>query len=342
LLALILTLTVISQLVYAQSCGTSTISAYGTSLPGQTAVTCNTSILASWGSAYTSTQRSWVLSAYNSYANRCPEQSGFVSWLSKIASNGWTQAQLNTEFQKSVAQVGYFNPCGSTATYSGYSSNTCTVTLTGCCSLPWGGVIQNGNSTTAYFQSSVPYGSSCSAQTRTCSNGSLGGSYTNQSCYVQAAANCPSTYLNWGSSNFCSGYASSTSSGNGLSLTNSTAGAAGSAYASCYNGTWSISSTSCSVSLSAPASVSATDGTVAGKVTVTWGAVSGASGYDVQYRVQGSGSWTLASGVTSGWQLPTADQSTYEFQVRAKIHLGSAHGAARIRVISPGRAHLER
>lgn len=52
------------------------------------------------------------------------------------------------------------------------------------CPLPWGGSINDGQSVTAWLASSVPCGSSCSSQTRTCNNGSLNGSvsYSNQSC----------------------------------------------------------------------------------------------------------------------------------------------------------------
>ena len=58
------------------------------------------------------------------------------------------------------------------------------------CALPWGGIIANGSSVTAYQQSSVPYGSSCSSQTRTCSSGTLSGSYTKESCSTLPAADC--------------------------------------------------------------------------------------------------------------------------------------------------------
>lgn len=58
------------------------------------------------------------------------------------------------------------------------------------CSLPWGGTLNNGSSTTAYQASSVPYGQSCANQTRTCTNGTLSGSYLFESCTVGEPANC--------------------------------------------------------------------------------------------------------------------------------------------------------
>src|SRR5688572_22735883 len=64
----------------------------------------------------------------------------------------------------------------------GWHSATLTVNPPASCSLPWGGSIVHGASVTAYQASTVPYGSSCVSQTRSCSNGSLSGSYQYQSC----------------------------------------------------------------------------------------------------------------------------------------------------------------
>jgi len=60
------------------------------------------------------------------------------------------------------------------------------------CSLPWGGTINNGQSVTAYSAATAPVGQLCSAiqQTRTCTNGTLSGSFTQQSCSV-APCNLP-------------------------------------------------------------------------------------------------------------------------------------------------------
>ena len=61
------------------------------------------------------------------------------------------------------------------------------------CTAPWGAVVTNGSSVTAYQAASVPAGSSCVSETRTCNNGSLSGSYAHQSCTVQAVSNCTVT-----------------------------------------------------------------------------------------------------------------------------------------------------
>jgi hypothetical protein len=54
--------------------------------------------------------------------------------------------------------------------------------MSGNCLLPWGGQISAGTSVTAY-SSATPAGACSSfSQTRTCTNGTLSGSYTSQSC----------------------------------------------------------------------------------------------------------------------------------------------------------------
>jgi hypothetical protein len=61
------------------------------------------------------------------------------------------------------------------------------------CALPWGGTISNGQSATAYSAATVTSGQTCSAiaQTRTCTNGTFSGSFTQQACTMV----CP---LPWG------------------------------------------------------------------------------------------------------------------------------------------------
>lgn len=64
------------------------------------------------------------------------------------------------------------------------------------CSLPWGGTIGNGQSVTAYSAASPAVGQACSAiaETRTCTNGILSGSYSQQACTPLACS------LPWGGS----------------------------------------------------------------------------------------------------------------------------------------------
>lgn len=55
------------------------------------------------------------------------------------------------------------------------------------CTAPWGAPVANGDSVTAYEQDSVPSGSSCVNETRTCTDGILSGGFTQQNCTVAAA-----------------------------------------------------------------------------------------------------------------------------------------------------------
>jgi hypothetical protein len=66
-----------------------------------------------------------------------------------------------------------------------FSANWTATTNSGACTLPWGGTISSGTAATAFQTASVPFGSTCTSQTRNCSNGSLSGSFMNQNCFVQ-------------------------------------------------------------------------------------------------------------------------------------------------------------
>jgi hypothetical protein len=60
------------------------------------------------------------------------------------------------------------------------------------CFLPWGGTIASGSSVTAYQSPSVPSGNPCISEVRTCTNGILSGTYTNQACVVGSSVCTPS------------------------------------------------------------------------------------------------------------------------------------------------------
>lgn len=92
-------------------------------------------------------------------------------------------------------------PANATGTACSFSCNSGYIWdgASGCiaapCNLPWGGTIASGSNVTAYSSSSVSCGSTCSSQTRTCTNGTLSGTYTKQSCSVSSCASCN---LPWG------------------------------------------------------------------------------------------------------------------------------------------------
>ena len=92
-------------------------------------------------------------------------------------------------------------PVGSTITSSTTTSNTSTTSTTSVVTSPApvatpancsinGQTIAHGSSVTRYQNASVPFGSACSSETRSCSDGVLSGSYSNQSCSVEAARTC--------------------------------------------------------------------------------------------------------------------------------------------------------
>lgn len=56
-----------------------------------------------------------------------------------------------------------------------------------------GGSILNGGTVTTYQSATVPFGSSCASEIRTCSNGTLTGTYTNANCTVVDAKACTSS-----------------------------------------------------------------------------------------------------------------------------------------------------
>jgi hypothetical protein len=74
-------------------------------------------------------------------------------------------------------------PCWNGNLSGSYQNRTCSV-LPANCTTPWGTSVQHGGSVTAYASPTGPYGGSCTAQTRTCNDGTLSGSYTYQSCSV--------------------------------------------------------------------------------------------------------------------------------------------------------------
>jgi hypothetical protein len=80
--------------------------------------------------------------------------------------------------------------CDNGALSGSYQYSACSVQPTSC-ALPWDGSLNNGGAVAAYAAQTVPYGSSCLAETRACTNGALSGSFPYGSCSVQeATASC--------------------------------------------------------------------------------------------------------------------------------------------------------
>jgi hypothetical protein len=106
------------------------------------------------------------------------------------------------------------------------------------CDLPWGGATPHGTSVTAYSTSTPTPPSTCSSvsETRTCNNGTLSGSYTNQSC------NNGCTGTPWG--NVAHGYSNTAYSTSSPAAACSTVGQTRTCSNGTMSGTYTI--TSCS------------------------------------------------------------------------------------------------
>ena len=76
-----------------------------------------------------------------------------------------------------------------------YQYAACSVSPAQSCTFN-GQTLQSGSSVTAYLSSSVPYGQTCTSQTRACTNGTLSGSYTYGACSVGGAASCTLDNIN--------------------------------------------------------------------------------------------------------------------------------------------------
>ncbi len=170
------------------------------------------------------------------------------------------------------------------------------------CGLPWGGTIANGQAVTAYSTTSVPYGSSCPSQTRTCSNGSLSGSYSYSYCNEDPGANCS---LPWGGS---------ISSGNSVTAYAATSVPYGSTCSSqtrsCSNGSLSGSYSKSSCSVQAAASCSLPwGGSISSGNSVTAYSTSSGTSCPSQTRscsngsLSGSYSYSSCTVVNPTWQI---------------------------------------
>ncbi len=103
--------------------------------------------------------------------------------------------------------------------------------------------------------------------------------------------------------------------------------AGSSAYSGAMNATAPVA---CATAPAQPATPTATPGSCGtGAVTVSWSNVTGATGYDIQFRLSPSGGWTIVNDVTSPRTITGLNPgSTYDFQVRAKNAVGNSAWSA--------------
>ena len=117
-------------------------------------------------------------------------------WGQQLNSGQSVTAYLNPTAQYNQQCVSEVRVCTDGSLSGSYTYQSCTVNPPPAnCTLPWGGTLQSGQSVTAYKTTSTAYGTTCSSETRVCTNGTLSGSYTFQTCTVNPPATCT---LPWG------------------------------------------------------------------------------------------------------------------------------------------------
>ena len=105
-----------------------------------------------------------------------------TTYLSASVSFGSTCSSQSRTCNNGVLSGTYnFGSCAVAAPEPEPAPSTCILN---------GQTIAQGGAIQAYQSSTVPYGTTCSEQTRTCSDGSLSGSYTYSSCSVSQASSC--------------------------------------------------------------------------------------------------------------------------------------------------------
>jgi hypothetical protein len=93
------------------------------------------------------------------------------------SSVAWNQACTSVQGSRTCTNAVLNNPT--------FSFGACSVTAPLNCTSPWSTTVSHGTSITAYTQTAPAYSAVCSsyAATRSCTNGALSGSATNQYCY---------------------------------------------------------------------------------------------------------------------------------------------------------------
>jgi hypothetical protein len=137
------------------------------------------------GSCSFSCFRGTWTSASNTCTSGCT-----LPWGGSIPSGNSVIAYSASNPAGTCASVAESRVCTGTTLSGSFTLQSCT---NGCTGTPWGRVA-SGYSNTAYSATSVACGGSCAtvSQTRTCSNGTLSGSFGNTSCSV---ATCGGTWV---------------------------------------------------------------------------------------------------------------------------------------------------
>ncbi|MEK7480135.1 MAG: DUF5722 domain-containing protein [Patescibacteria group bacterium] len=137
--------------------------------------------------------------SWTTTANSCSSPGGTASCLldSVTVAHGASKTFFTASTVSSGQTcTGQSRTCtnGTLSGNSSYQYSSCTSSATQSCIFN-GQTVAHGASVTAYQTSSVPYGSQCMSESRTCNNGTLSGQYANPSCSVAPPPSISSGYV---------------------------------------------------------------------------------------------------------------------------------------------------
>lgn len=112
-----------------------------------------------------------------------------LPWGGSIPSGNSTTAYQSATVMSPLSCTSQSRLCTNGTLSGSYTKQNCSV-IPAVCTLPWGGSIASGNSATAYQTPSVISPAACTSQSRLCTNGTLAGTYANQSCVVNPSSGC--------------------------------------------------------------------------------------------------------------------------------------------------------
>jgi Tfp pilus assembly protein PilV len=119
-----------------------------------------------------------------------------LPWGGSIANNVTVNAYQAATVAYGNSCVSETRNCTNSALSGSYQNQTCTVNPATNCTFN-GTTVSSGNNVTAYQVATVISPSTCTSETRSCTNGTLSGSYGYASCTVQSSGACTTV---WGTS----------------------------------------------------------------------------------------------------------------------------------------------
>lgn len=130
--------------------------------------------------------QSWV----NNWSAGAKSDCGCTFNGTPVAHGASITAYQSTSVPYGSSCVSQSRTCNAGVLSGSYPASSCTVQPGANCAAVDGVAVNHGNSRAFYLRACEDAGNSCTSQTRTCTNGTLSGSYSNASCTVTAGANC--------------------------------------------------------------------------------------------------------------------------------------------------------